>query len=434
MRDDDVAYGCWGIDIHTQGGILARDQIPYPPPRRDEFWDHYYSQVYGIPLRSLYSRNVNNLMMAGRPISCSYVAFASSRVLSTGSIVGEAVGVAAALCKQHQLSPRDVAAKHAGQCQQIILRQDGHIPGVTNTDPNDLARQARVSASSDSPLTFPEPNGEVPLVTPHALILPIAGDRIERIELPLRSVGDPVDVTLGLRSAAHVWDFRASEDLATATAKVPAKHDGWVAFDFNIDVKPHQLYYVHLPANPSLIWKTCKGGDGQPAVYPIGATGADKPGDKAWRPMLGGQVLCARVTPEQKPYGPANVNTGTHRADRWTNIWISEPTKPVKDQWLELKWDKPQTINTVQLTFDTDCNRRCILPLYKYADCVKRYALEAHTATGWTAVHEEDGNYFRRRVHQFEPVTTDRLRLRIMETNGAPTARVYEMRVYREDL
>ncbi|MCA9444571.1 MAG: FAD-dependent oxidoreductase, partial [Candidatus Omnitrophica bacterium] len=66
-----------------------------------ENWDGQSTRPYNIPLRSLYSKDVNNLLMAGRPISCSYVAFSSTRVLCTGSVVGQAVGAAAALCIKH---------------------------------------------------------------------------------------------------------------------------------------------------------------------------------------------------------------------------------------------------------------------------------------------------------------------------------------------
>ena len=140
---DSVAYGAWGIDIHVQGGILNRQEPPYEPP--DGNWDELGTTVYGIPLRALYSRNVENLMMAGRPISGSYIAFASSRVLSTGCIVGQAVGVAAALAKKYNTTPRVVVAEHIDECQQIVLRQDGHIPGVVNNDPNDLGARLKWS-------------------------------------------------------------------------------------------------------------------------------------------------------------------------------------------------------------------------------------------------------------------------------------------------
>ncbi|MBL8850632.1 MAG: FAD-dependent oxidoreductase, partial [Planctomycetaceae bacterium] len=106
VRSDDVAYGAWLVDVHAPGGLLQPQQAPYDPPASDEHWDRLHTLPYGIPLRALYSRNIENLLMAGRPISTSYVAFSSSRVLRTGAIVGQAVGVAAALCKQLSVSIR----------------------------------------------------------------------------------------------------------------------------------------------------------------------------------------------------------------------------------------------------------------------------------------------------------------------------------------
>ena len=84
--DDAVANGAWGIDIHFPGGILKRHERPYIPPHGGNF-EKFGTLPYGIGLRSMYSRNIDNLMTAGRPISTSYVGFASTRVLSTGCVV-----------------------------------------------------------------------------------------------------------------------------------------------------------------------------------------------------------------------------------------------------------------------------------------------------------------------------------------------------------
>jgi hypothetical protein len=89
LHPDAIAFGCWYIDIHKPAGILARSK-----PNTKPAWDDACVVPYGIPLRSCYSRNVGNLLMAGRPISTSYVAFSSTRVLRTGAIVGQGVGVA----------------------------------------------------------------------------------------------------------------------------------------------------------------------------------------------------------------------------------------------------------------------------------------------------------------------------------------------------
>jgi len=431
---DAVAYGCWGIDIHVPGGILNRKEPPYPPPRRDENWDRLGTMVYPIPLRALYSRNVHNLFMAGRPISCSYVAFASSRVLSTGAIVGEAVGVAAAICKRNGLLPRELVARPelVRRCQQLILKQGGHIPGVENEDDEDLARRAHVTASSQWWLEFPPPHDFVELRYPHAQLFPVSTGVIERVRLYLKSrSAGPIEVELGLRPAPHVWDFRADQDIARARATVPAGYEGWVEFEFNQPVDPHRLYYVHVGAHPGLFWGHFRETAGKPNLLPVGATAADLPGRLRWRPMTGGRGLVIDVQPRQYPYAPQNVVRGTNRPDKWTNIWISDPSQGLP-AWIELSWDHPVTFNLVQLTFDTDQNRRVTLPLFRYPDCVRSYSLQAWTGSSWQELAQDRDNYMRRRVHRFDPVTTTKLRVRIEATNGAQMARLYEVRVYME--
>ena len=458
---DAAAYGAWHIDVHVPGGILANQKEPYAPPSREVNWQDLCTIVYDIPIRSLYSRNVENLLMAGRPISCSYLGFASSRVLSTGSICGQAVGVVAALSKKYKTLPREIAKSHASEAQQIILRQDGSIPGVENTDPDDLARKAKVTASSHSKVIFPEPKGERELTIPHAQLLPISEDRIYKAELLLKSTRSaPAKVRLGLREASSVWDFRPQKEIKMVEASVPANSEGWVSFKFNAKVKPGKLYYVYTEKQPGIFWKSFKETDGEPCLIPIGSTAAvlpdktpysaksntfrelfpdvelkDIPGagtEGHWLPLTMGQSLCVQVTPESWPYKAENVNKGTNRPDKWSNIWISDPEKNLP-AFLQLEWDSPVEFNTVQLTFDTDQNRRVTLPLFRYPDCVKDYSLEYYDGSSWKQIIKEEGNYTRRRVHLFDRIKSDKLRLSIQATNGASSARVYEVRVYNEE-
>jgi hypothetical protein len=88
-------------------------------------------------------------MMAGRNISASHVAFTSARVMATCSVIGQAMGTAAAYCLTHKLLPRQLATdqKRVEDLQQILLRDDQTIRHRRNTDPLDLARQAEVVAS-----------------------------------------------------------------------------------------------------------------------------------------------------------------------------------------------------------------------------------------------------------------------------------------------
>ena len=84
------------------------------------------------------------------------------------------------------------------------------------------------------------------------------------------------------------------------------------------------------------------------------------------------------------------------------------------------------------MTFDTDANRRVTLPLFRYPDCVRDYRLEHWTGGSWESLADVKDNYFRQRVHRFDAVRSDRVRLNVLATNGAKMARVYEVRIYNE--
>jgi hypothetical protein len=138
-----------------------------------------------------------------------------------------------------------------------------------------------------------------------------------------------------------------------------------------------------------------------------------------------------RVAPENRCYEPANVITGTNRADMWTNIWISDPAQQLP-AWIELRWPQPISLTTVQLTFDTNQNVLERAPLFRHPDCVRDYDVAVHDGLNWRPVASLRDNYHRRRVHEFERLTSDRLRVTALATNGSPSARIYEIRVYDE--
>ena len=136
---DRVAYGGWPIDLHPPKGIYeaGKPACMHPLPR-----------PYSIPFRCLYSRNVDNLLFAGRNISASHVAFGSTRLMATGAVMGQAAGTGAFLCVRHRTTPRGVYREHIWELQQLLLKHDAYIIGIENEDPDDLARRAAVRASS----------------------------------------------------------------------------------------------------------------------------------------------------------------------------------------------------------------------------------------------------------------------------------------------
>jgi len=80
----------------------------------------YPVEPYFIPYRSLYSKNIENLFMAGRCFSCSHVGLGGPRVMRTTGQMGAAVGYAASLCKTHQCSPRGLYENHLAQYLELV--------------------------------------------------------------------------------------------------------------------------------------------------------------------------------------------------------------------------------------------------------------------------------------------------------------------------
>lgn len=112
--EDEIAYGGWPLDDHNALGFDAE--------KATNSYLHL-TAPYPIPYRSTYSRNVKNLMFAGRNISVSHVAYSSTRVMATCASVGQAVGTAAALCVQLGESPRGLN-HHIRLLQNALLCDD----------------------------------------------------------------------------------------------------------------------------------------------------------------------------------------------------------------------------------------------------------------------------------------------------------------------
>lgn len=140
--EDQVAYGGWAIDLHPPSGVDVPDEPPYTPT--------IFKHLYSIPLGTYHSRNIANLFFAGRNISASHVAFASTRVMATCAIGGQAIGTAAALWRDASGNDIRKLATKAGVAalQQALLKDDAWLLNVPNTDPADLARKATVTATS----------------------------------------------------------------------------------------------------------------------------------------------------------------------------------------------------------------------------------------------------------------------------------------------
>lgn len=117
----------WSIDLHFPDSINTQ-LFPQQPFKADT--RHTLIYPYDVPYRCLYSRNINNLFMAGRNISVTHVALGTVRVMRTTAMMGEVVGMAAAVCKKHHATPREVYQQYLRELQQLMTKGIGkqHLP------------------------------------------------------------------------------------------------------------------------------------------------------------------------------------------------------------------------------------------------------------------------------------------------------------------
>lgn len=126
---DGTAPTSWTIDLH------------YPDPENLEKFDggsfrsiakHIKIYPYPIPFRCLYSKNIDNLMMGGRDISVSHVALGTIRLMRTGGMMGEVLGMAASICHGKKANPRDVYQSYFSDLEKLMQKGvgDASLPNI----------------------------------------------------------------------------------------------------------------------------------------------------------------------------------------------------------------------------------------------------------------------------------------------------------------
>jgi hypothetical protein len=234
----------------------------------------------------------------------------------------------------------------------------------------------------------------------------------------------------------------AFTELASVSASVPARFEGWFAIPFVQSLKigardavwDDDRLVLALDENEAVLWALAQ------RESPIAELVEHSHFSPEWRPLKCTGTL--RMFPAPPLGEAANVINGFHR--RFSrgplNMWMSDPQDGLP-QDLILSWSEPQAFDEICLTFDNlarlrheqpwECGQR-VLPIL-----VESYELAAGQGGEWPTLAAVSGNYHRFRRHRFASVEADRLRLRVLATHGGAataSARVYEVQVYNRRL
>ncbi|SKC37696.1 FAD-dependent oxidoreductase [Okibacterium fritillariae] len=444
--DDAVAFGGWSIDLHPVEGVYADK-----PGAQQRFSDG----TYDIPFRSLYSRDVSNLLFAGRNISASHVAFGSTRVMATCSTQGQAVGTAAALAARLDVTPRELGSRHLDVLQGTLLREDAPVIGVRADDADDLMHTATLTASSTlthlSTVPHAGANTTLPLDRDVALVIPIE-PRLDDITFRADASADTT-VTVELWGTGKPQNYAPIVPLDTRTVAVTAGRSIPIAARFDWLPDDPQNAVVVVRANPDIALHLAK--ERPYGVLALTAKHAsdeslddhipeegDQPVTDWTARMLRRRSFVATVSPATTAYSPAHLTDGLQRPFGGPHLWSSAPLDPTRDlvthpETVEATWSEPVTIRSVRIVFNDDVDED-LVNLHHHRtefevipELVSDYAVEARTATGeWMPVAEVSGNRHRHRVHDIDAVTTDGLRLVVRGTNGSPYVTVVALKAY----
>jgi hypothetical protein len=450
VHPDEIAFGGWFIDIHTPGGLLAETSEPASAEgysETSEYATRSYAGPYGIPLRMLISKDIDNLMMAGRNVSATHCALATVRVMATTALMGQAAGVAAALSIEKKANLEEICTSHFSEVQQKLLREGCFLPNVRNEDLLDKARYAKVSATSEALFhgLGPESIGvhdglsfwrdqAVPLreelLQRRGQWVALGGEAPKSVTFCLsnRSI-DVEHVEVRAMRVDHIWDYAVNDTITIAgdTLSVESGEKQWVTWTLPLGIDlPHEGYVrFDLLQNENVVWHVAG------AIEP-GHVSAFEMSPGKMRRYSSGVTLALRVDPAQRCFAADNVTSGQTRPHRGTNLWRSDPRVPLP-QSLTLSWDNSQEISAVDLTFPGHLLREyhAYAPFYRDSQCVKDYDVQVEDFGSWKTVLEVRENYQRHRRHVLAtPVTTKQMRVVVLATNGDLSAAIYEVRIY----
>lgn len=125
---DATGSTTWTIDLHYPD---PANTVHFPETEFKSICKMTKIHPYPVPYRCLYSKNIDNLFMAGRNISVTHVALGTVRVMRTTGILGEVIGMAAFICKQNGVDPRAVYSLHLDKLKELMKKGVAN-PGLPN--------------------------------------------------------------------------------------------------------------------------------------------------------------------------------------------------------------------------------------------------------------------------------------------------------------
>lgn len=379
--EDAIAHGGWAIDLHPGAGVYSN----YPGCTQ------YHSKgVYTIPYRSIYSRNISNLFLGGRLISVSHVAFGSTRVIATGTLCAQAAALAAAICKENNISPREVYSKGFIKKLQMDLMQTGHyIPHIKLENERDLIPESRIVLNETLCLSeLPEDGTWRPLKKDIAMLLPFGKRKVPEFIFTVKAEEDTAldfEFYISSRLGNYTPDHCLSQKSYTIKNGISS-----VRVKFGVSLKEEQygLVVVKKKEGVSIAQSNVR----LTGILSLFQGRIQEKDDKYGFEKIafytperrpGGKNLAFKIIPGLDCFGLSQLQSGVFRpANGSVNAWIAPLS--CKTAQLTCHWKSLQTIRQIILWFDLDYDHAmesCLMghPENIMPFCIQHYKIKDET-------------------------------------------------------
>ncbi len=415
--EDAVCIGGWPMDIHAPLGIYdtapATNFVPV-------------TGIYNIPMRSLYTKDIDNLMLAGRDISASHIALGSARVMATCGAMGQAVATAAKYCIEKELSPREVTENYKQELQRTLAEDDQTIIGIHGLNP--VMQNFTAAAASEK--SYENVNGAdfLKLDRDYGIAWMLETEQLKSVKIKIKnSSGEAKILNYKILTGIHKETFLPEEVVRTGEVIIPQDYEGWFQLTLDADRGRDGKLYLIFTKNEELSLGIADG-------RPIGAITlrmyrADNcaecnhdsvPLNKNTgylyldhRYERNRNILFKDMVPQQRLFAPEMALSPYTRPYGIPNIWIGKGECP---HTLTLTAKKPVSAGKIALIFDSFLENDST---QKLPEClVKDYELRIYCKNGVITRNIKD-NWKRYEVHEIYAKKIEKIEVTIKSSWGA---------------
>lgn len=438
FHEDAVSYGGWSIDLHPAAGVFGEESA----------CNQWHSKgIYQIPYRCLYSKGIDNLFLAGRIISVSHVAFGSTRVMTTSAHSAQAVGVAAAICRNENLSPREIYSKgRIVELQRKLSRMGQYMPQIAINDAENLVTKATLSASSEYHFKGFPADGEMQVLDESvAQMMPLkAGDGLKGIGVQL-SASEETNLEVELRISSK--PFNHTPDIILESKSFPLC-SGNQQLELNFDAVIPNEQYAFLTFKKNLLVQLQYTKERLTGILSVFNTineavsnwGKQTPGSdigidefEFWCPKRrpGGHNIAIQSQAPFHIFTAENIINGIDRPVQSPNAWVADLDDATPT--LTIRWDTKVSIGKLSLFFDTDYDHpmetvQMTHPENRMPFCVEKY--KVYDGQNRLVYEQTDNHQSINELLFPEKLNTDELRIVLEHPSTFIPASLFAVKCY----